>query len=104
MCCFGRSKRRKGRPSATAPMRSAPTFRTPNYSRKPTATQMQWDGTISPRSAGPKSANKAWDQSFFGASNGFRKGKSRQTASQGSDTSRRGINGSYESFQGNSWR
>ncbi|KAF5562238.1 hypothetical protein FPHYL_5765 [Fusarium phyllophilum] len=45
--------------------------------------------------------NKAWDQSFFGASNGFRKGKSRQRASQGSDTSRRsnrGSNGSIRSM------
>ncbi|PNP80914.1 hypothetical protein FNYG_05729 [Fusarium nygamai] len=44
---------------------------------------------------------KAWDQSFFGASNGFRKGKSRQRASQGSDVSRRsnrGSNGSIRSM------
>ncbi|KAF5706943.1 hypothetical protein FMUND_11353 [Fusarium mundagurra] len=46
--------------------------------------------------------NKAWDQSFFGGTNGFRKGKSRQRASQGSDTSRRAnrsSNGSVRSMK-----
>ncbi|KAF5600921.1 hypothetical protein FPANT_1943 [Fusarium pseudoanthophilum] len=44
--------------------------------------------------------SQAWDQSFFGASNGFRKGKSRHRASQGSDLSwhsNRGSNGSVRS-------
>lgn len=43
--------------------------------------------------------NQAWDQSFFGSTNGFRKGKSRQRASQGSDTSRRGLSGSNGSIR-----
>ncbi|KAF5667735.1 hypothetical protein FDENT_12043 [Fusarium denticulatum] len=42
---------------------------------------------------------KAWDQSFFGEFNGFRKGKSRQRASQGSDVSRRSNRGSNGSFR-----
>ncbi|KAF4414748.1 hypothetical protein FACUT_14004 [Fusarium acutatum] len=55
-------------------------------------------GGVSPRSASPRSANKNWDQKFHGASNGFRKGKSKQTGSQGSDTSRRAMNGSNGSW------
>ncbi|CVL12440.1 uncharacterized protein FPRN_03646 [Fusarium proliferatum] len=43
--------------------------------------------------------NQAWDRSFFGSTNGFRKGKSRQRASQGSDTSRRGLSGSNGSIR-----
>ncbi|KAF4498945.1 hypothetical protein FAGAP_4892 [Fusarium agapanthi] len=42
---------------------------------------------------------KAWDQSFFGTTNGFRKGKSKQRASRGSDTSRRSVRGSNGSVR-----
>ncbi|KAF5658604.1 hypothetical protein FCIRC_12812 [Fusarium circinatum] len=42
--------------------------------------------------------DKGFDQSFFGASNGFRKGKSKQRASRGSDTSRHAMNGSTSSW------
>ncbi|KAF5619951.1 hypothetical protein F25303_12659 [Fusarium sp. NRRL 25303] len=43
--------------------------------------------------------NQAWDRSFFGSRNGFRKGNSRQRASQGSDASRCGLSGSNGSIR-----
>lgn len=49
-------------------------------------------GGASPRSSPARAG--AWDRSFHGSSNGFRKGKSKQTSSQGSDTSRHGLRGS----------
>jgi hypothetical protein len=48
-----------------------------------------------------ESEDRAFTRSFYGSSNGFRKGKVRQTSSIGSDMSRRGHNGSDESWR--SW-
>ncbi|KAH7166662.1 hypothetical protein DER46DRAFT_645934 [Fusarium sp. MPI-SDFR-AT-0072] len=133
MCCGGGGggKRRGGTepPFATGPMRSVPSMRQSSCRKKATARQTatQLQGVvanirskrqeenlamISQKAGRQQLADQvnsrrfgnAWDQSFYGSSNGFRKGKSKQTASMGSDTSRRGINGSFESFQGYSWR
>ncbi|WJG35239.1 uncharacterized protein FOBCDRAFT_200961 [Fusarium oxysporum Fo47] len=116
MCCGGRSDK-KPKPMGGGAVMAAPSKRTSSCRKSATArqtsrtlqsavTHARIQRTPSPRLNNWLQANedRSFNFSLYGSSNGFRKGKSKQTASMGSDTSKRGINGSFESFQGNSWR
>ncbi|KAG5761436.1 hypothetical protein H9Q69_007296 [Fusarium xylarioides] len=98
MCCGG-SGRREARRNEINARASARAMGTPMQPRKPSHFRSKSRrADIYKEHATTRmfkdAGNKAWDQSFHGASNGFRKGKSKQRASQGSDTSRHAMRGS----------